>query len=83
MGTFYNASEHTRFWPALRNSAGRTLELAPGEEAELDLPADFEDAYLKARPVEAEPVSRSPKQRKDAPEPGDVPAASEPPVSEE
>jgi hypothetical protein len=44
---YFNADVHTRTWNHItRQDTGRTLELAPGEEAELDLPDDFEDPYL-------------------------------------
>lgn len=48
---FKNSDVHTRTWNHLMRLDGRTLELAPGEEVELDIndsPDDpFEDMYLK------------------------------------
>jgi len=47
MQTVENVSDHRRVWPALQTPEGTTLELAPGETAEVALPEDFEDPYLK------------------------------------
>lgn len=59
MQTVENTSDEVRVWPAIQTStdrhvgeelvpAGTTLELEPGESAEVeDLPEDFEDPYLK------------------------------------
>lgn len=57
MKTYVNTSSQTRHWLGLtRPDSLRTLELAPGEEAELDLPDNFTDHHLKpTTPVEVEP----------------------------
>ena len=56
-----NTSDSARRWDNLQRD-GHTLELAPGEACELDLPEDFEDAWLKPVKAEqpAEPVSPPP-----------------------
>ena len=46
MRTFTNSDHETRVWPGIVDPEGHTVELAPGEEIELDLPDDFEDAHL-------------------------------------
>ncbi len=53
MPTVENISDQTRVWPAIQTTAGVTLELDPGETAEVDgLP---EDPYLQvAAPVASE-----------------------------
>lgn len=59
-----NTSEQRRYWPSL-SADGHTLELDPGEGAEVDVPEGFDDPWLKrgvkpkARKQEhdAEPVS--------------------------
>lgn len=60
---YTNTSNATRIWLTLTNpETGTTLELAPGESAELDLPADFTDPFLtetapaKSRTPKAEPA---------------------------
>lgn len=46
-----NTGDSTRHWNDLVDKATeRTLELGPGESADVDLPEDFEDAYLKVKP---------------------------------
>lgn len=51
MPRYVNASAHRRTWSRLRNKeTGRTLDLAPGEEAEVEVPQGFEDPYLQAVP---------------------------------
>lgn len=42
-----NVDVHTRVWTHLQRPDGRTLELQPGEEVELDLSGDFDDPYLR------------------------------------
>jgi hypothetical protein len=44
---YKNTSDEQRTWPSLQRPDGATLELAPGEEVDLDLPAGFEDLHLK------------------------------------
>jgi len=50
MVVFRNFDVHTRVWPGLQRADGRTLELEPGEECELQLPEDFADEHLRAVP---------------------------------
>jgi hypothetical protein len=48
MARVTNTSEETRYWGALVNAeTGTTLELAPGESAECDIPDGLDDPYLK------------------------------------
>jgi hypothetical protein len=47
VNTVVNTDVNTRVWPRLQLADGHTLELGPGEAAEIDLPAGFEDPYLK------------------------------------
>jgi hypothetical protein len=54
---YKNDSDESRLWPSISTSDGSTLELAPGEEAELDLPEGFEDEYLKPAGAKAVPAS--------------------------
>lgn len=42
-----NTDSLTRVWPGLRVD-GHTLELGPGETADVDVPPDFADPYLRA-----------------------------------
>ena len=46
MTLFKNSDVHARVWTHVQRPDGRTLELEPGEEVELDLSDGFEDAYL-------------------------------------
>jgi len=48
MAVYRNADYLTRVWPHIQRPDGRTLELEPGEEVELDLPDDFVDRHLLA-----------------------------------
>ena len=50
MVVFRNFDVHTRVWPGLQRADGRTLELEPDEECELDLPETFADEHLRAVP---------------------------------
>jgi hypothetical protein len=64
MAVYRNTDVHTRTWGDLINPtthvtesgvvrrAGTTLELEPGERAELELPAHFADPYLQPVPDE-------------------------------
>jgi hypothetical protein len=48
MQTFVNIDTHTRIWASISvPETGATLELAPGEQVDLDLPKSFDDPYLK------------------------------------
>jgi len=48
MTTVTNRDVHTRIWGNLTNKdTGTTLELAPGESADVDLPPGFEDLHLQ------------------------------------
>lgn len=64
-----NAHHLCRAWPHLVNAeTGATLELAPGESADVDLPAEFADAHLTTsreavRRVAKPKPSRAPKGR--------------------
>jgi len=52
MARFENTDVHTRIWHNLTNAETLvTLELAPGEDAEVVVPRDFDDTYLK--PIKA------------------------------
>ena len=54
-----NPGPHHRVYPHLTNpETGRTLELAPGQKVELDLPEDFEDFNLVPAEHEHEGVRR-------------------------
>ncbi len=56
-----NADVQERVWPSLVDKGtGRTLSLAPGESAEVDVPEGFSDPYL---------VPASPKKSTKAQEP--------------
>ena len=54
-----NTDVSTRVWPRLQLADGHTLELGPGEATEIDLPAGFEDPYLK--PVKAKAKAKAKK----------------------
>lgn len=62
MATVTNVGFTTRHWNQLTNTeTGRTLELAPGESAETDLPGGFSDPYLSTDgevPVVVEPTPK-------------------------
>lgn len=88
MQTVENASEHTRSWPALQvaedtknvdgdvvRAAGSTLELDPGESAQVELPEGFEDEHLRVLAAPAVEPAAVPK-----PTP---PAAPETPTDQE
>lgn len=47
MDTFTNADVESRVWPTISRPDGSTLTLGPGESADLDLPDNFADPYLK------------------------------------
>lgn len=64
MALFRNTDVSARVWPHLSHE-GRTLFLDADETADLDLPAGFEDAWLK--PVEPEPAEPEAKSRRAAP----------------
>ena len=49
MTEFVNKGSERRVWPGIQREDGRTLELDPGESAELDLPPRFKDPYLQPR----------------------------------
>ena len=49
MNVYYNSGDSERYWVTISRPDGRTLQLKPGEEARLDLPADFSDPYLKLK----------------------------------
>lgn len=76
MALFRNTDNVRRTWASLTNTeTGRTLELDPGQEADVEVPAGFTDPWL--RPV------RSPKPAP-APEPAPKAKASDaaaPPAS--
>jgi hypothetical protein len=44
---YKNVGDETRVWPGILRPDGSTLELEPGATADLTLPDDFEDTYLK------------------------------------
>ena len=44
---FRNTDSSRRTWPTIQRPDSVTLALDAGEEAELDLPKDFNDPYLK------------------------------------
>jgi len=55
MTVYTNASSERRIWPTLTNPAtGRTVELAPGQQVELDVPVN--DPYLQIVKVAVVPV---------------------------
>ena len=48
MGSFTNTDTQTRTWPTMVNAGtGRTLCLAPGQSADVEVPAGFSDPWLK------------------------------------
>jgi len=58
MRTYRNTDAHRRVWLSLTDpQTGRTLELAPGEERDLDLPRGFSDPWLVTDDPEP-PVAR-------------------------
>jgi hypothetical protein len=72
-----NADYATRVWIGLTNLAnGQTLELGPGEEAETDLPDDFNDPYLKPVGAVSAWAPRKPHATKKSKARKSVPAAS-------
>ena len=44
---FVNTDTQERVWPGLKAGDGSTLRLGPGESADLELTAGFDDSYLK------------------------------------
>lgn len=44
---FVNSGDESRTWPGIQRPDGSTLQLEPGETADLELPAHFQDEYLK------------------------------------
>ena len=65
-----NTDVHARTWGSLTNTeTGRTLHLGPGEQADVDLPDEFTDTFLK--PAKAKPPKKS-----SAPEPAADPDES-------
>lgn len=66
MPLYRNTDTHERVWPSLVHE-GATLHLAPGAEVDLDVPAGFDDAWLKPVP---EPAHREAKSRRKSEEPG-------------
>jgi hypothetical protein len=54
---YENVDYQTRVWPSIRTADGRTLELGPGETADLPDDIDVDDPFL--RPVTVEPTGRS------------------------
>lgn len=69
MDRFTNTDVHTRRWNDVRREDGRTLELAPGESADLDLPTDFTDPYLARERVRPQPKGATPIPVPSAPDP--------------
>jgi len=59
--SYLNASDERRTWTRITRPDGRTLELAPGEEAELDLAEDFSDPFLRPAPARVEAPEPAPK----------------------
>ena len=47
MPRYVNTDYQTRVWPDLKGPDGRTLELGPGQSADVEVPDDFDDPYLK------------------------------------
>ncbi len=62
MGLFRNADVASRVWPSLRATDGTTLSLAPGETAEVEVPDDFEDHWLRPAPVPTPQAAKAPEQ---------------------
>lgn len=57
MTTFVNTSTSMRYWPGITDpETEHTLILDPGQEVELDLPEDFDDAWLKAAGTKNRPA---------------------------
>lgn len=63
MALFRNTDVQARVWPHLSHE-GHTLSLDAGETADLDVPDDFSDVWLKPEP---EPTEPEPKARRAAP----------------
>ncbi len=53
MQTVENISGERRVWPNIQTAEGPSLELDPGETAEVDVPEGFRDPHLKARRTKA------------------------------
>ena len=47
MDKYKSTAQHRRVWPSIQRPDGSTLELDPGETAELDLPKGFKDPALE------------------------------------
>ena len=52
MTLFYNSYFDERIWPLLPTTPPSSVQLLPNQEVELDLPASFEDPWLKPVPTE-------------------------------
>jgi hypothetical protein len=68
---YQNTSSEQRTWPAIQHD-GHTLELAPGEQADLELPEGFEDQYLQPVKAEADAAPKRPRRKAEADD-NDVP----------
>lgn len=55
---FINTDSHHRVWPTIQDLNGFTLALNSGATADLDLPKDFRDPYLKV--VRGKSVKKKP-----------------------
>lgn len=72
METFVNTGEQSYTWPRIQRADGRTLELAPGEQAELDVAPDFSAPHLARVKPKAVPRSHyTPPAPEPAPTPGE------------
>ena len=72
MARVTNTGDQTLHWNALTNmETGRTLELAPGESAEVDISDGFTDPYLKTDDElgDYEPPAAPEEASEEAPEP--------------
>ncbi len=97
--TLKNVSGAARIWPDLANAeTGRTLELAPGELAQVDVPDGFFDPYLQLvtqsvsapkpkaakAPKPAPPAKPAPAESAPEPEPPqDTPVSEDEPIPDE
>lgn len=75
-----NSDHLRRTWPHLVNAdTGATLELGPGESANVDLPDEFADAHLSVGAPQ-EPPARARQARPKPPKPNTASPAPEPPA---
>lgn len=55
MTVYVNKDHQRRIWPRVKDAMGRTLDLAPGQEVDLDV--DVDDPHLVRKHVKRETVT--------------------------